>query len=175
MDSSKIFLFCVLAVVLSVQACSRRLTSAGQAFSIQQRIIIPVVGCDAGEPVPNVAIPLEGGARPACVSRGEASSLPVRQSDSSQETRIEIGTVIVIGFSREQVILAADSRSGLFRGARFVGTDDQRCKLVNWAQPCCLRRPALRRRTQVYLRMSTTILRNWPERQLAIMSSTPCG
>jgi hypothetical protein len=100
-------------------------------LAIEERIYFPAAGCDNGKALANFDLPLQGGAHPVCVNRGKPSFLPDRRISAREGAAIEVGTVIVLSVSKEQAILAADSRVGIFslRG-KFKRTDDRYCKLV---------------------------------------------
>ena len=134
MVSPKTPVICVLIILVAGQSCSYHRTPATREISIVEQIYIPAAGCDEGEPISNFELPLKNAARPACVSRGKPSLLPAGHAAPNEGISLEVGTVIVMGVSREQVILAADSRSGVLQlqegRVSFLRTEDQRCKLV---------------------------------------------
>lgn len=123
----------LLVVAIAVPHCGRGPKTRG--ISIAESIYLPAAGCENGEAVPNFAIPEQGGAQPACVERGKPGSLAEPTVLSEEDVLMEIGTVILLSLSRRQVIMAADSRSGLLRVSngqiQFVRVDDQRCKVVD--------------------------------------------
>ena len=101
-------------------------------MTIETSIYFPVAICDGGTAYPNWEIPAQGGPQVTCIrTGGQRIALPDGQAVDDETGFIEIGTVIVMSYSRDQVLLAADSRSSLFdRTGRFAGIDDGRCKVV---------------------------------------------
>lgn len=66
-----------------------------------------------------------------CAKRGKLSLLPDRGMVHGEVPAVEVGTVIVLSISSEQVMLAADSRVGVLDlRNRFKRTSDRYCKLV---------------------------------------------
>lgn len=118
-----------MLLLIAVQSYSQ--SPSQKEIAIQETIYIPAAGCDNGRARSNLEIPLKGGAQPACLSRGKPSFLPDRETARREGPATEVGTVIVLSVSSEQVILAADSRVGQYqRNGRFKGTSDRYCKLV---------------------------------------------
>lgn len=101
-------------------------------LSIEEKILFPAAGCDNGTATSNFILPVRGGAKPNCLSRGRPSSLLSNSRPRVTNGTAEVGTVVVLGLSSEQVVLAADSRGGRFdlRTGNFLGITDHRCKLV---------------------------------------------
>lgn len=94
-------------------------------------IDVPVsVGCEDGIAQPNFLFtpapaPTPCGQTPDTLPTDAAAT----GTESSGATS-EVGTIIVLGFSKAKVVLAADSRNTLYRGGIFAGYDDTACKLI---------------------------------------------
>jgi hypothetical protein len=104
---------------------------------------VPFVGCDKGTPVPNVDIPDTNAPMPMCEGVQPPDMLPpaprsLPKAAQNAVPEVEVGTVIVMGLSRDKIVLAADSRNTLVTSlTRPDGTvgqkldyDDTACKLT---------------------------------------------
>jgi hypothetical protein len=120
----------LLLLFVNPQASGQALVQ--RELSIEERILIPAAGCDNGNAISNFSVPQRGGATPKCLSRGKQSSLPEHNQLRHTDGIAEVGTVVVLSLSKEQAVLAADSRGGRIdlRSGKFLGITDQRCKLV---------------------------------------------
>jgi hypothetical protein len=119
------FLLCGPAISVVSQSVSQK------ELSIQETIYLPAAGCDNGVAVPNFALPKVGGATPKCNTAQPNSALQsVEKIISRNKLTTEVGTIILIGISHDQVILAADSRSGKYVEQNFKGVSDLRCKVI---------------------------------------------
>lgn len=88
------------------------------------------VGCEDGLAQPNFLFtpapaPTPCGETPDTVPN-DATATGTELSGATSE----VGTIIVLGFSKAKVVLAADSRNTLYRGGVFAGYDDTACKLI---------------------------------------------
>lgn len=120
-----------LSVWIAADSCTYTRKPESKEISIEQRIYIPAAGCDNGQAVPNMQFPLHGGPQVSCVDRGSSSLNTDKEPLIGEGTTAEIGTVIVMSLSRNQVVLAADSRSSILRNdGTFDRVDDRRCKLM---------------------------------------------
>ncbi|HKW00746.1 MAG TPA: hypothetical protein VJN96_13040 [Vicinamibacterales bacterium] len=104
---------------------------ARDSLSTPVRYFNPMAGCDNGVPVANVAIGPNGPTVSGCTQKGPPSQVPL---PPAQDPTFELGTVVIVALSNQQLILAADSRSGLVRFENnlqaFDRTVDDRCKLI---------------------------------------------
>jgi hypothetical protein len=101
-------------------------------LSIEHRIFIPAAGCDNGRAISNFALPVQGAPTPNCVNSGKTRSFAFNERSKNTNRINGLGTLVVLGISRAQVVLAADSRSGRidYKTHTFKGVNDGRCKLV---------------------------------------------
>ena len=125
--------FCLVvaaSLLLSVGLTSQE-PSEKKPLSISVRMVIPPAGCDNGQPVLTAAFAPGRGPTPRCLyptAPKVSYSSPIPETWASTE----VGTVIVVGFSQKQIIVAADSRSGIRSSEPpFFRIDDSRCKVVD--------------------------------------------
>ena len=118
------------------------LTNAGSKrrdMTVTREVYIPMAACRGGMLVSNIEIPGTAGASPFCAG-SPPDTLPTKlraPADNQQDADYEVGTIIALGISREQIVLAADSRSTLVTpqviGGRVqpkIEYDDTACKLI---------------------------------------------
>ena len=115
--------------ILTDSSCNER--SKSKPLTIEERVYIPMAACDNGEPVPNMAVPIHGGAQFVCPSSPKKTSLRSKPVISADGIAMEVGTVVVMSISREQAILATDSRRTNIdlKNRRINGYHDSACKL----------------------------------------------
>jgi len=110
-------------------------------MTVTWEVHIPMAGCHNGAAVPNVDIPIRGGASVSCVGSPPPDTLPTKPARASNDTHedadYEVGTIIALGISRDQIVLAADSRNTLIKTRNIAGRverkveyDDTACKLI---------------------------------------------
>lgn len=129
----KTMLAAFILVSLRVPSCT--CATESKKIVIEERLIIPAAGCDHGEPVPNMMLPTKGGPTPRCLpetSETPSVSLPDRHAEKAEEVSVEVGTVVIMALSTQQVMVSADSRNGYLKlpGPQFSESDDNGCKLV---------------------------------------------
>src|SRR5882724_3008143 len=121
----------LLVLTLLTQSCESD-PDKGEIKAVRS-VYFPAAGCDNGEAVPNFMMPTQGGAVAKCVGSQTADTLPTNRAAKisvDPSLTVEIGTVVVRGLSKEQVVLAADSRAtyvGL--DGRFNRVQDDACKM----------------------------------------------
>lgn len=123
---------CILSLLLLITgpSYSQNPPSKEKEIEVKETMIIPAAGCENGKPLSNFEIPLKDGPQPRCINRGKPSFLRDRKVARGDAPTAEVGTVIVLSVSSEQIILAADSRGGVYQKNEFKKTSDKYCKLV---------------------------------------------
>ncbi len=116
-----------LAVAFGVQPVSSQSASSVKAapaskqaptkqktMSVSWEEHIPSVGCDGGTPVLNVELPDAGAPTAMCEGVQPPDVLqhePLTTTSTAQDGAYDVGTVIVMGFSHDKIVVAADSRN----------------------------------------------------------------
>ena len=117
--------------LLSSTAVSTQEKPTPNERSIQVKMLMPMVGCDNGQPVLNGSYTPGLGPTPLCPKTPPGGAVSYSREVPKDWAATEVGTVIVIGFSKSQVIVAADSRSGIKSSQLPFRIDDSRCKVVD--------------------------------------------
>jgi hypothetical protein len=122
----------LLILTLLTQSCES--DPDKQEIKAMRSVYFPAAGCDNGEAIPNFMMPIQGGAVAKCLGSQTADTLPANRAAKisvDPSLTVEIGTVVVRGLSKEQVVLAADSRAGYVGlDGRFNRVEDNACKIA---------------------------------------------